>query len=463
MSASAPSDKYALEIIEPQERKSSNWDMFATWVAANANNGTWFIGGVIAACGFGGALGHLTWSSIVAYLTLAGIGYIGYKVGATTMGAARASFGIRGSYVPSVMNMVMYVGWTAVNTFIAATSVSILLNEMLGWPVWGEPGGEKGIIVGIVVMSLLHLASVSTGANSVRIIERVGVVLVFVFATWETVAVFQQVSFDQILSWTPPAGDQMASGVAVDKLAAFNLGWVTCAADFTRFSKKPSGSHIVPFVGAFIGVCWFALVGLVATISIAITSGAYDANNSDPSTIASKLGLGALALIVVILTSMTANAVNLMAAGSSLTNIATKLKLTPALWIVTLIACLVTFIPLIIGSFLDSFTLFLDYIGCALGPVTAIMLTDFFIRNHGDYSRKNLTAEGGRFWYASGINWVALGCWLLGVVLYILLGKVPFLTATVGATFPNMIIVALVYWLLMTCVVDRRAATSGEA
>ena len=444
--------RYALEVIEPSERKSSNWDMFATWVAANANNGTWFIGGVIAACGFGGAVGHLTWSSAIAYLTLAGIGYIGYKVGATTMGAARASFGIRGSWVPSVMNMVMYIGWTAVNTFIAATSVSILLNELLGWPVWGQPGGERGIVVGIIVMSVLHLLSVSTGASSVRLIERVGVVLVFVFAIWETIAVFQQVSFSEILAWNPPADQAMASGVAVDKLAAFNLGWVTCAADFTRFSRKPAGSHVIPFVGAFVGVFWFAMVGLVATISIAITSGTYDPNNSDPSTIASKLGLGALALIVVILTSMTANAVNLMAAGSSLTNIATRLRLTPALWIVTVAACLVTFIPLIIGSFLDSFTLFLDYIGCALGPVTAIMLTDFFLRNHADYSRRDLTAEGGRFWYNAGINWIALGCWLLGVVLYVALGKVPFLTATVGATFPNMIIIAAVYYVLMRAV-----------
>ncbi|NMM99968.1 purine-cytosine transport protein [Bifidobacterium sp. DSM 109958] len=445
-------DRFALEIIEPSERKSSNWDMFATWVAANANNGTWFIGGVIAACGFGGAVAHLTWSSVVAYLTLAGIGYIGYKVGATTMGAARASFGIRGSWVPSVMNMVMYIGWTAVNTFIAATSVSILLNELLGWPVWGQPGGEKGIVVGIIVMSVLHLLSVSTGANSVRVIERVGVVLVFVFAIWETIAVFQQVSFSEILAWTPPADDAMASGVAVDKLAAFNLGWVTCAADFTRFAKRPEGSHVIPFVGAFVGVFWFAMVGLVATISIAITSGTYDANNSDPSTIASKLGLGAVALIVVILTSMTANAVNLMAAGSSLTNIATRLRLTPALWIVTLAACLVTFVPLVIGSFLDSFTLFLDYIGCALGPVTAIMLTDFFLRNHAEYSRGDLTAEGGRFWYRSGVNWIALGCWLLGVALYVALGRVPFLTATVGATFPNMLVIAAVYYALMRAV-----------
>ena len=72
---------------------------------------------------------------------------------------------------------------------------------------------------------------------------------------------------------------------------------------------------------------WFAFIGLISTISIAISSGVYNANNSDPSTIASKLGLGVVAFLVIILTSMTANAVNLLAAGSALSNIFIRLRL----------------------------------------------------------------------------------------------------------------------------------------
>ncbi len=41
-----------VEAIPMTRRHMSYWDMFATWVGANANNGTWYIGGVIAACGF---------------------------------------------------------------------------------------------------------------------------------------------------------------------------------------------------------------------------------------------------------------------------------------------------------------------------------------------------------------------------------------------------------------------------
>lgn len=441
--------QFSLEIIKPEQRTVSNWDSFATWVAANANNGTWYIGGVIAVCGFAGALSRLAISSILAYIFLMLIGYMGYKVGATTMGTARAAFGIRGSYVPSIVNMVQYIGWTAVNTFIAATSVSFLLAELFGWPVYGQLGGLKGLIVGIVVMSLLHIISVSTGARSVQLIERIGIVLVAFFAIWETVVVFQHVSFSQIVQWKPNASLSVPSGSIIDSLAAFNMGWVTCAADFTRFSKRKTGSTAIPFLGALLGVFWFAFVGLTATISIAVTTGVYDANNSDPSTIASKLGLGSIALIVVILTSMTANAVNLMAAGSSLTNIVTRLRLTPSLWIVTIAATLMTFIPVVMGSFLDSFEAFLDYIGMALGPIIIIMIVDFYLRHHGQYQATDLTQKNGKFWYRNGINWIAIVCWAFGIALFLLLQKVDLLAQTTGVTFINMAVVGVLYWLLM--------------
>ena len=34
----------------------SFWDQTATWIGANANNGTWYVGGVLAALGLGGAM-----------------------------------------------------------------------------------------------------------------------------------------------------------------------------------------------------------------------------------------------------------------------------------------------------------------------------------------------------------------------------------------------------------------------
>lgn len=430
------------------KRHSNAWDMFATWVGANANNGTWYIGGVMAACGFLLALKILFFSSALAYLCLSLIGYIGFRTGISTMGIARGSFGIRGSILPSLINVTQFIGWTAVNTFIAAMSVSYLLHDLLGWPVYGKIGGLKGMIFGIIVMSILHIISISSGSRSIQLIERIGIILVIIFVLWETVVVFRVVSLSQIIDWNVPAKFKLAPGTAVDTVAAFNLAWVTAGADFTRFDRKATSATIMPFLGALVGVMWFAFIGLVATISIAISSGIYDPNNSDPSSIASRLGLGILALLVIILTSMTANAVNLMAAGSALTNILPKLKLKYSLWIVALLATLVTFIPMIFGSFLDAFTAFLDYVGMVLGPIISIMIVDYFICAKMKYNLAELTQKNGIYWYNHGIHWTAIITWLIGASGFFLLQKIYFFQETFGATYIDMLLSGLIYWFL---------------
>lgn len=441
--------KYQIEVVAPKHRHMSNWDMFATWIGANANNGTWYVGGVLAACGLLTALKVIVASSTLSYLCLSLVGFMGYKTGAATMSLIRGSFGVRGSYVPSFVNLTQYIGWTAVNTFIAATSVSYLLHDLVGWPVYGKPGGAKGLILGIIVMSVLHLLSVSVGQRSVQMIERLGIILVILFVLWETVVVFQTVSVHDLLTWQAPTHLHMTAGAGMDTLAAFNLSWVTAGADFTRFTRKKSGATGMPFLGAFTGLFWFAFIGLAATISIAITSGTYDPNNSDPSTIASRLGLGVLALLVIVLTSMTANAVNLLAAGSALSNIFPRIRLRPALWAVTIIATLVTLIPLIMGSFLAAFTAFLDYIGMVLGPMISVMLVDYYWRHRQHYDINELASSKGQYWYHHGVNWIALLCWVLGVDIFLLLKHVAWIATVTGATFIDMALIGVIYVALM--------------
>ncbi|MTV81858.1 cytosine permease [Lactobacillus sp. CRM56-3] len=430
-------------------RHMSYWDMFATWVGANANNGTWYIGGVIAACGFLTASTTLIISGIVSYLLLAAASFMGYKTGLTAMTLTRASFGLRGSLLPSVINLVQFIGWAAVNTFIAATSMSFLFHDLFGWPVFGKPGGTMGLAVGIFVMSIFHLLSISLGQRSVQMIERIGIVLVFIFVIWESIVVFKTVSFHQIVTWRAPRNLRMTPGAAIDVLAAFNLAWVTAASDFSRFTGVRKNATQASFLGANLGLFWFAFIGVIATIGTAITLNHFDPNNSDPSTIASKLGLGFLAMIVIILTSTTANAVNLMSAGSALTNMTRRLSLTVSLWVVTLVATAVTFLPIFVASFLTVFTAFLDGIGMVLGPEIGIFLVDFFWLRKQRYEIEDFTKVHGQYWYRGGVNWIAIFVWAVSVACYIGLKHVPMVADTIGATFVVILISMILYGLLM--------------
>lgn len=434
--------------ISRKERNLGHWDMFATWFGANANNGTWYIGGIVAACGLVGGLWSMLIASVISYLFLSFISLMGYKTGLSTTTLSRATFGIRGSVIPSVINFVMFMGWTAVNTFIAATSLSYIFHSFFGWPVFGQAGGNLGLIVGILIMSVLHILSIIAGQKSVRVIERIGILLVIFFVLWEGFVVFRHVSLQQLVDWSVPSKDRMPFGAALDILAAFNLAWVTSAADFSRFAKGRSVSTVSAFWGALVGVVSFAAMGLATAISIALTSGIYNPNNSDPSTVANELGLGTVAMVVIVLTSMTSNAVNLQASGSALNNLFSSLSLRASLLIATVIATLLTFIPVINGDFLSVFTAFLDYIGMLLGPIIAMMVVDYLV-NKKDYVKENFEKEKGTFWYRGGFNWPVIALFVFGVLLYLYLANLPLLKETIGATFLVMIIIAILYFLLL--------------
>jgi len=437
----------ALETVPQSERTISFLDMLTTWIGANANNGTWYVGGVVAGATFGGAVLVTLVSNPIAYIIMALIGFIGYKVGTSTMALTRPAFGIRGSFLPSVLNITQFIGWTSVNTFIAAISISYILKDIFGLPAYGSNGSEKTMLIGIGVMSILHLISIATGHKSVKMVEKIGVVFILILGVWETVVVLKQVPLSKIIAWRPPSGKIMDIGSAFDAMAAFSLGWVPAIADFTRYSKSKKASTVAPIIGANVGLFWFAFVGIIGAIGTAVTTGVYDPNNSDPSTIVSKLGLGVIALLVIILTSTTANAINLMGAGISVTNLNKKIKSQTALFGVTILAALLTIVPIYASSFLDSFQMFLDYVGMVFGPIFGIMITDYYLVRKKQYAAEQFDNEKGKYWYKSGFNLVTISVWTISVIIFLFMKNLPVFTKTIGAIYPIIIISSILYFI----------------
>jgi NCS1 nucleoside transporter family len=440
-------DYAALEPVPTEKRNMNFLDMLATWTGANANNGTWYMGGVVGAVGFGSAVAVTLISNPIAYILMALIGFIGYKVGTSTMSLVRPSLGIRGSYILSVFNAIQYIGWTAVNTFLAAISISYILHDTMNAPAFGSPGGNNTMLIGIGIMTVLHFLSIMMGHKSVKIVERVGMVLILILGIWETIVVLQQVSISEIIHWHPTKKIEMPIGIAMDMMAAFSLGWIPVICDFTRYTKKKSDATIAPLIGANIGLFWFVFIGLIATIGAAISTGVFDPNNSDPSTIASKLGLGVVAFLIIVLTSTTANAINLLGAGISITNLNKRIKSIPALLFTTVIAGILTVVPLYIGNFLDSFETLLSYIGMVFGPMFGIMIVDYFVIKKRNYIAAELDNKHGMYWYFHGFNLAAVATWIISIIFYLVVKNLPAFTSTIGATFPTILLSSVIYYI----------------
>lgn len=460
----------AVEPVAKHHRNVGFTDMTATWIGANANSGTWLVGGVVVGTAFAGAAftGALTVTivaNIIAYIIVALVGFIGFKVGTATVALTRPSFGIRGSYLPSALNSLQFLGWAAVNTFIAATSMTYLAHGWLGVPSLSDPGGSLTMIVSILIICALQFGAVTYGHSSVKLFEKFGVILILILGIWETVVIFQQFSWHELVTWTAPQGHTMAFGSALDRMAAFSFLWAPAIAEFTRYAKSRTTSTIAPMVGANIGLFWFAFVGMIGAIGVAITTGVYDPDNSDPSTIISKLGLGPLALIVIILTVVTTNAIVLLSSGLSINNITRKIKPVNAVKLVAVLAFFISLSPLLSESFVDLFQTFLDGIGLVFGPIISILITDFYFVRRRRYETEMLDAQRGPYWYFKGFHVSALFAWLVGIVFYFIFHNFGIFTQALGGIYPSFVLSGLVYYIVVKLFAgtDKSALRPGES
>lgn len=439
---------YATDEVPMSQRNVGFFDMIAIWVGANSNNASWYVGGTVAGAAFAGAITVTLIANPIAYIILALVGYMGFKVGTSTMALTRPAFGIKGSALPTVLNTIVFLGWAVVNTFIAVISMSFIFSDLFGWPAYGEPGGAVPMIVGIIVMTILNLAAVSLGRNSIKVVERIGMVLVLVLGVWITTVVLQQHSMADIIAWRPPADLKMPTGVAIDVMAAFSLAWVLGIAEFTRYTRSVKTATVAPLIGALVALAWFAFVGIISTIGAALTTGIYDPNNSDPSSLVTNLGLGWVALVLIIVACVTTNVVNLMAAGISVTNVTRKVKPLHSIWLVTVIAGFLMLIPLYMTSFLDTFMIFLEYIGMVLSALLGILVADYFVVHKKHYDVKQFDLVGGKYWYSKGVNLKAVIVWALGVFFYLGIRNVDLFMNTTGAVYPTILATALLYSLI---------------
>ena len=137
-----------------------------------------------------------------------------------------------------------------------------------------------------------------------------------------------------------------------------------------------------------------------------------------------------------------------MAAGSAFNNILPKIKLTPSLWIVTIIATLMSFIPFIFGGFINTFIWFLDMVGMILGPEIAILLVDFFFVRSKNYDTNQFSKIDGKYWYQAGFNVRSYITWVISIAVYFGLQQVTLVTDTVGSTWLAMLFAAGLYAVL---------------
>jgi purine-cytosine permease-like protein len=212
-------------------------------------------------------------------------------------------------------------------------------------------------------------------------------------------------------------------------------------------------------LGLTVAAWWFVLVGTFGTIAVAMSTGIFDPNMSDPSTIASGLGLGWAAFVVIIMSTVTTNLISIYVGAYSLMNVFPKLKLKPTILGIGFATVLLGIVTLLSGSFYNAFSVFLGYIGAAFAPLTAILIVDFYLIRKQDYRISLIGNKTGPYWYKTGFNPHAMVTWVAGTAIYLTMSNSGFGSNFLGYVIPSILMTGMLYYIVAKIAVKQGAYT----
>jgi NCS1 family nucleobase:cation symporter-1 len=408
----------AIYPVGENDRVLGSLDIALLWAGSAIAVNVWYSGGYISPLGWVPGIAMILGGSFVGSLLFAMAGILGSDLGVPSMVTLRASFGIRGSQLFSLVNYLALVGWTAWMIFINASAVERLTTILYGhsaFPVW------------IAICGVLCTALSLIKAEGWKWFTRVSVVLLLLLSLAINIAVFSTYGWSYLES---RPGWGMDAGVAFDLALIIPLSWAPLAADYMRFARSSRGAFLGALFGQGCGNSGFYITGLACALAF----GAYD-----PTLYVALISplFGIIALVVIWVGTLTTTFLDIYSANISLINVAPSLKEWQGSLVTGALGTMVAFIP-----WLDAFVGFLNVIGALFVPLFAIVIADYFIVRKRKYEVEDLYLIKGMYWYRHGVNPLAFAVWVLGVAGYFF-----FLYATpwLGASLPTFVATMLVF------------------
>ena len=330
-------------------------------------------------------IGHVIGCSLLFFA-----GYIGALSKKSAMDSTALSFGKIGAKIFALFNVIQLVGWTAIMIYDASLS----LNEIFSTQKW----------VWAVITGLLIILWVIAGITNIGKFSFGVMIALFVL----TIVMCKVVFFCGNSSVSAEFQEALSFGQAIELAVAMPLSWLPLISDYTKEAEKPFAATFASSVTYCLVSCWMYIIGMGLAI---LTS------ESDIAKIMTAAGLGKIALVIIILSTVTTTFLDAWSAAISFKTIFEKAPEKITAITVTLIGTLAAVLfPM------DNITDFLYLIGSIFAPMIAILLADYFILK-SDFSEKKLNVSRAVIW-------------LIGFAVYRLLMLTDLIT---GCTIPDML------------------------
>ncbi len=376
-----------------------SFSLFALWFGAAISMAEIFTGGLLAPLGFSDGLKAILLGHFIGGVIMLLAGVIGAYSKLPAMMSTRISFGLYGSYLFSLLNIIQLIGWSAVMIISGGRAANELSVALFGF---------ENLYVWSIMITLMIALWIALGKDGFGKLNVVAVILLLGLTLFLCTIVFKEGSI-----FSKTSSGEMSFGTALELSIIMPLSWLPLVSDYTRFASEKKSGLMATFVGYFLGSSLMYAVGLALALY---------AKDASVGSLMLGLRLGFLALGIVLLSTVTTTFLDAYSAG------VTSLNLFPR-WNERYVALLMTAIGCMVALFtpIEQYETFLYAIGSVFGPLFAIVLSDYFIFKKTEIM-PNIALSIGSFIV-----------WIVGVILYY---QFQGMNLVLGTTLPTMLATA---------------------
>lgn len=413
--------------VPMDERKWTVTSMASLWIGMVVCVPTYVLAASLIKNGmsWGEAVVTVMLGNVIVLAPMVLNGHPGTKYGIPFPVLARASFGILGAHIPSLLRALVACGWFGIQTWFGGSAIYQLLNVLTE----GSLAGAALPVLGInTAQALCFLAFwvvqvyfIYKGLESIRIFETLAapflIAMGLALLAW---AYVKADGFGPMMSAPSKLKGAEFWNVFWPSLTAMVGFWATLSLnipDFTRYAKSQRDQIVGQAIGLPTTMTLFAFIGVAVT---GATEVIYGEPVWDPTVLLGKMGGGVsvvVSLFVLSVATLSTNlAANIVSPANALINVNPQ-KISFRIGGYVTAGLGLSIFPWKLLDNVDNYinTWLVGY-SALLGPIGGILIVDYFLVRKTDLDIDDLYRRAGRYWYRKGFNPVAMVALVVAVL-----------------------------------------------
>jgi NCS1 family nucleobase:cation symporter-1 len=446
------------------QRTWGTYNYISLWFAMSMEVSTYMLASGLIAGGMNWkqAIGTILLGNLIVLVPLLLNAHAGAKYGIPFPVFVRAPFGVRGANVPAILRAIVACGWFGIQSWIGGQAIHAML--VVVWP--GVAAVQWSVWACFLGFWALNMAVVWKGVESIRFFQGFSAPFMLVMALALLVfALVKAGGFGPMLS-EPSRFHSTGAFLRFffPSLTAMVGYWATLALnipDFTRYSKSQNSQVVGQAFGLPVAMTLYSFIGVAVTSASAVIFGQPIWSPIELMGRFHQPFVALIAMVGLLVATLNVNvAANVVSPSNDISNLNPRLISFRTGGLITGFLGLAMMPWKLMASFHNYIFEWLIGYSALLGPVAAIMITDYFLIRGTRLELESLYRRGGIYEYRNGINPRAMIALAAGVVCALTGRFVPAVHLLFDyAWFTGFFVSATVYVVLMRGV--RSAATDA--